>query len=50
MPAVGDIDGDGDAELIFAAGRRIVAINLDGDADDIEWGQFQHDATHDNAP
>jgi len=50
MPAVGDIDGDNDAELIFIVGNKIIAINLEGDEDDIKWGQFHHDATHDNAP
>jgi len=39
-----------DAELIFIIGHKIIAINLDGDEDDIEWGQYHHDATHDNAP
>jgi len=35
MPVMGDIDNDGDQEIVMAAGKSIVAVN--GKTGDIEW-------------
>jgi hypothetical protein len=48
MAAVGNLDSDDAAELVFIVDDKIVVVNLDGSKDDIEWGQWGHDAGHSN--
>jgi len=49
MGAIGNIDDDDEAEFVFTAGDKVIALELEGLASDIQWGQYRHDASHDNA-
>jgi len=49
MGAIGNIDDDDEAEFVFVAGDKVIALELEGLASDIQWGQYRHDASHDNA-
>jgi hypothetical protein len=49
MGAIGNIDDDDESEFVFTAGDKVIALELEGLASDIQWGQYRHDASHDNA-
>lgn len=43
---VGDLDGDGDNEVVFYGQKNIIVYDLEGDSEKNLWGQYFHDSQH----